>query len=50
VLPAMRRLVVAVPPTSRQDATVLMSSACRFLADAPPPDHGLAMLTEEEYM
>ena len=33
VLPTLRELVAAVPPTSRQDAKVLTSSACRFLAD-----------------
>lgn len=33
LLPELRRLVAAVPPTSRQDAKVLMSSACRFLAE-----------------
>lgn len=33
VLPALRMLVAAVPPTRREDAKGLMSSACRFLAD-----------------
>ena len=50
LLPELRRLVAAVPPTSRQDAKVLMSSACRFLADVSRDRDGDldALLTDVE--
>ena len=48
LLPGLRRLVLDADPSSPEDARVLLSSACRFLADVAPESGGVlaGLLTE----